>query len=60
MFCGFIGTPPMNFINGQVGEDGIFECGNQKFGVVRLAVPEKQLALLKEKSGRKPGTLSTL
>ncbi len=47
---GFIGTPPMNFINGQVGEDGIFECGNQKFGVVRLAVPEKQLALLKEKN----------
>ena len=37
-------------INGRVGEDGIFECGNQKFGVVRLAVPEKQLALLKEKN----------
>lgn len=47
---GFIGTPPMNFINGQVGEDGVFECGNQKFGVVRLAVPEKQLELLKEKN----------
>ena len=47
---GFIGTPPMNFINGRVGEDGIFECGNQKFGVVRLAVPEKQLSLLKEKN----------
>ena len=47
---GFIGTPPMDFINGRVGEDGIFECGNQKFGVVRLAVPEKQLALLKEKN----------
>ena len=47
---GFIGTPPMNFINGRVGEDGVFECGNQKFGVERLAVPEKQLALLKEKN----------
>ena len=47
---GFIGTPPMNFINGRVGEDGVFECGNQKFGVVRLSVPEKQLALLKEKN----------
>ena len=47
---GFIGTPPMNFINGRVGEDGVFECGNQKFGVVRLAVPEKQLALLQEKN----------
>ena len=47
---GFIGTPPMNFINGRVGEDGIFECGNQKFGVVRLQVPEKQLKLLEEKN----------
>ena len=47
---GFIGTPPMNFINGRVGEDGIFECGNQKFGVVRLQVPKKQLKLLEEKN----------
>ena len=47
---GFIGTPPMNFIHGRVGEDGIFECGNQKFGVVRLQVPEKQLKLLEEKN----------
>lgn len=47
---GFIGTPPMNFITGRVGEDGIFECGNQKFGVVRLEVPEKQFDLLKEKN----------
>ena len=47
---GFIGTPPMNFIHGRVGEDGIFECGNQKFGVVRLQVPEKQFKLLEEKN----------
>ena len=47
---GFIGTPPMNFINGRVGEDGVFECGNQKYGVVRLAVPEKQLQILKDKN----------
>ncbi len=45
---GFIGTPPMNFINGTVGEDGVFECGNQKFGVVRLRVPEKQLEILRQ------------
>ena len=44
---GFIGTPPMNFIMGRVGEDGVFECGNQKFGVVRLEVPEKQFNILK-------------
>ena len=47
---GFIGTPPMNFIEGTVGKDGVFECGNHKFGVVRLPVPEEQLAVLKEKN----------
>ncbi len=45
---GFIGTPPMNFVEGHVGEDGYFECGNQRYGVVRLRVPEKKVALLKE------------
>ena len=45
---GFIGTPPMNFIEGHVGEDGFFECGNQRYGVVRLRVPEKKVELLKE------------
>jgi multiple sugar transport system ATP-binding protein len=44
---GFIGTPPMNFIEGIVGEDGVFECGNNKYGVFRLQVPEKQLNILK-------------
>ena len=44
---GFIGTPPMNFIEGVVGEDGVFECGNNKYGVFRLQVPEKQLNILK-------------
>ncbi|HHU24307.1 MAG: sn-glycerol-3-phosphate ABC transporter ATP-binding protein UgpC [Bacilli bacterium] len=46
---GFIGTPPMNFIEGRVGDDGFFECGDHKRGVSRLRVPEKQLNLLKEK-----------
>ena len=47
---GFIGTPPMNFIEGIVGKDGVFECGNHRYGVVRLAVPEEQLAVLKEQN----------
>ncbi len=45
---GFIGTPPMNFINGIVKEEGYFECGNHKYGVVRLNVPEKKFNMLKE------------
>ena len=28
--AGFIGTPPMNFINGKVNEKGIFEAGKYK------------------------------
>ena len=47
---GFIGTPPMNFIEGIVGKDGVFECGNHRYGVVRLAVPEEQLSVLKEQN----------
>jgi len=46
---GFIGTPPMNFIEGRVGDDGFFECGDHKHGVSRLRVPEKQFNMLKEK-----------
>ena len=44
---GFIGTPPMNFVNGVVGKDGIFECGSHKYGVVRLQVPQEKFELLK-------------
>ena len=47
---GFIGTPPMNFVNGVVGKDGIFECGSHKYGVVRLQVPQEKFELLKEKN----------
>lgn len=47
---GFIGTPPMNFVNGVVGKDGIFECGSNRFGVIRIPVPEEQLDILKEKN----------
>ena len=47
---GFIGTPPMNFIEGIVGKDGVFECGNHRYGVVRLPVPEEKLEVLKEQN----------
>ena len=44
---GFIGTPPMNFIEGRVREDGYFECGSTRHGVFTFKVPEKQLNILK-------------
>ena len=44
---GFIGTPPMNFIEGRVREDGYFECGSVRHGVFTFKVPEKQLNILK-------------
>ena len=47
---GFIGTPPMNFIEGTVGKDGVFECGNHRYGVVRFPVPEEKLEVLKEQN----------
>ena len=43
---GFIGTPPMNFVEGRVGEDGYFECGSTRHGVFRFQVPEKQYKVL--------------
>lgn len=45
---GFIGTPPMNFIEGRVREDGYFECGNNKQGIFQFKVPEKQLKVLRD------------
>lgn len=45
---GFIGTPPMNFVTGCVKEDGLFECGNHKYGVTRIQVPEKKFKVLKD------------
>jgi len=43
---GFIGTPPMNFIEGMVNDDGIFQCGDHKLGVSRIKVPESKMKLL--------------
>ena len=45
---GFIGTPPMNFIEGRVREDGFFECGSNRQGIFQFKVPEKQLKVLKD------------
>jgi len=41
---GFIGTPAMNFLTGEVKDDGYFYCENLK-----LQIPEPKFALLKEK-----------
>ena len=45
---GFIGTPPMNFLEGVVTEEGYFEIGDHKIGVSRLKVPAKKLELLNQ------------
>jgi multiple sugar transport system ATP-binding protein len=44
----FIGTPPMNFIEGRVMEDGYFVCGDHKVGVSKLKVPTPKFNMLKE------------
>ena len=43
---GFIGTPPMNFIEGTVTEDGWFVVGDHKLGISKLKVPENKFKLL--------------
>lgn len=45
---GFIGTPPMNFIEGRVNEDGYFVCGDHKVGISKLKVPTPKFNMLKE------------
>ena len=45
---GFIGTPPMNFLEGRVTEKGFFEIGDHKLGLSRLRVPEYHMEYLKE------------
>lgn len=39
--AGFIGTPPMNFINGKVNEKGIFEAGKY-----RIQLPNDKLEIV--------------
>ena len=43
---GFIGTPPMNFIEGRVSEDGYFVIGDHKLGVTKLRIPENKFKIL--------------
>ena len=43
--AGFIGTPPMNFIDGVVGEDGYFISVDQD---CKLLVPEEKMAIIRE------------
>ncbi len=43
---GFIGTPPMNFIEGKATEDGWFVIGDHKVGETRLRIPENKFKLL--------------
>ena len=45
---GFIGTPPMNFIEGKVTEKGYFEMGDHKLGVSKMKVPQDKFDMLKE------------
>ncbi|NLD25985.1 MAG: sn-glycerol-3-phosphate ABC transporter ATP-binding protein UgpC [Acholeplasmataceae bacterium] len=44
---GFIGTPPMNFIDGVVTDKGYFEVGDMKLGLSRFKVPEDKMDMLK-------------
>ena len=43
--AGFIGTPPMNFINGKINEEGWFTT---KANDCKVKVPERQLKAVKE------------
>jgi multiple sugar transport system ATP-binding protein len=46
---GFIGTPPMNFIEGVVNDKGYFEVGDMKLGMTKIKVPADKFELLKTK-----------
>lgn len=47
---GFIGTPPMNFVEGVVTSKGFFEVGDMKLGMTKFKIPEDKFALLKEQN----------
>ena len=42
--AGFIGTPPMNFLDGQVEKDGFFHCD-----ALKLKLPKSKMELLEKK-----------
>ena len=45
---GFIGTPPMNFIEGKITEDGYFVCGNHKVGENKIKIPANKFKMLED------------
>lgn len=45
---GFIGTPPMNFIEGKITEDGCFICGDHKKGTTKIKIPAGKFKMLEE------------
>ena len=45
---GFIGTPPMNFLEGRVNEDGYFVVGTHKLGISKFKIPTPKFNMLKE------------
>ena len=45
---GFIGTPPMNFIEGKITEDGYFICGDHKVGEHKIKIPANKFKMLEE------------
>ena len=45
---GFIGTPPMNFIEGKITEDGYFICGNHKVGEHKIKIPANKFKMLED------------
>ena len=45
---GFIGTPPMNFIEGKVTEDGYFICGDHKVGEHKIKIPANKFKMLED------------
>lgn len=44
---GFIGTPPMNFIEGSVDAKGVFTCA--KDSTIKIEVPKGKVEILKDK-----------
>lgn len=44
---GFIGTPPMNFLEGQISEDGYFEMGDHKKGTAKFKLTDKLFDIVK-------------
>ena len=45
---GFIGTPPMNFIEGKITEDGYFICGDHKVGEHKIKIPANKFKMLED------------